>query len=374
LGFEVDATGVLASTFAGGTAGAQARVALQNAQGGVDGRKLILEVTDTQSSPVQFQTDAKLLASRGVFGIVSESALTFSGAPYLTAAGIPVTGSELDGPEWGTSANMFSYSEPLFTTYSGNSYNYNTVSKLLKQLGATKVAALGYSVPSAVTSVKQLVTADSKLGLQNCYENISVPIGGVDFTADLLQIKQAGCDAVVGTFIEASNIALAKAVKNAGVNAKVLTYTAYTPATLNDSGAVAALQGTYTQGQIAGTQTSAERAMATFESGLQKYDPSYHGGVPEAGAQFGWEAVDVMIKGLELAGPNPTRASFISKLRKVQGYTLLGAPVSFDYLTGHLPPTQCTSYVKLAGSQFVPYPADGSQICGDLLTFSGSGA
>jgi branched-chain amino acid transport system substrate-binding protein len=308
-----------------------------------------------------------------VFGIVSESALTFTGAPYLTAAGVPVTGSELDGPEWGTSANMFSYSEPLFTTYSGKSYNYNTVSKLLKQLGVTKVAALGYSVPSAVTSVNQLVAADSRLGLQNCYENTTVPIGGVDFTADLLQIKQAGCNAVVGTFIEASNVALADAVKNAGLNAKVVTYTAYTPETLTNSGAVAALQGSYTGGVIAGTQTPVERAMATFESELQKYDPSYHGGVPEAGAQFGWQAVDVMIEGLQLAGPNPTRASFISKLRTVGNYTLLGVPVSFDYLTGHLPPTQCTSYVELKGPGFVPYPADGSQICGDLLTFSGSG-
>jgi ABC-type branched-subunit amino acid transport system substrate-binding protein len=374
IGLEVDATGVLASTFAGGTAGAQARVALQNAQGGVDGRKLVLDVTDTQSSPIQFPTNAKLLVSKGVFGIVSDSALTFTGAPYLTKAGVPVTGSELDGPEWGTSANMFTYSEPLFTTYNGKSYNYNTASKLLKQLGVTKVAALGYSVPSAVTSVKQLVTADSRLGLQSCYVNTTVPIGGVDFTADLLQIKQAGCDAVVGTFIEASNVALAEAVRNAGLNAEVLTYTAYTPETLKDSGAVAALQGTYTQGTLAGTQTAAERAMAAFETELKQYDPSYSGGVPEAGAQAGWEAVDVMIKGLELAGHNPTRAAFISKLRTVQGYTLLGAPVSFEYLTGHLPSTQCTNYVQLEGSGFVPYPADGSPICGDLVMFSGSGS
>jgi ABC-type branched-subunit amino acid transport system substrate-binding protein len=372
LGLEVDATGPLASTFADATAGAQARIALQNAQGGVDGQKLVLDVTDTQSSPAQFQTGAKLLVqSKGVFGIVSASALTFIAAPYLTSAGVPVTGSELDGPEWGTSANMFSYTAPLFTTYNGKSYNYNTVSKVLKQLRATKVAALGYSVPAAVTSVKQLVAADSKLGLQNCYENTSVPLGGVDFTADLLQIKQKGCDAVVGTFIEQSNVALAEAVKNAGLNATVFTYTAYTPETLQNSGAVAALQGSYTGGVIAGNQTAAQRAMTTFESELQKYDPSYHGGPPEAGAQYGWQGVDAMIEGLKVAGPNPTRASFISKLRKVKGYTLLGVPVSFDYLTGHLPSTQCTSFVELKGSAFVPYPANGSPICGDLVTFSG---
>jgi hypothetical protein len=81
-----------------------------------------------------------------------------------------------------------------------------------------------------------------------------------------------------------------------------------------------------------------------------------------------------MIEGLKLAGPNPTRASVISKLRKVKGYTIIGVPVSFDYLTGHLPLTQCTNFVQLQGSKFVPYPADGSPICGNLLAFSQSGS
>src|ERR1700677_2873040 len=46
IGFYGDLTGVSSSTFADGPAGAMARVDLQNAQGGVDGHKLKLDVED----------------------------------------------------------------------------------------------------------------------------------------------------------------------------------------------------------------------------------------------------------------------------------------------------------------------------------------
>lgn len=149
-----DSTGAASSTFVDGVGAAQARVALQNAEGGVDGRKLDLVVGDSQSSPTEFQTAAEdLVESKGVFGIVSDSSFTFGGSSYLTKAGVPVTGEEFDGPEWGTAPNMFTYGPPGYTMYNGTSYSYDTVSKLLKSVGAKKVAVLAYGIsPSAVLS------------------------------------------------------------------------------------------------------------------------------------------------------------------------------------------------------------------------------
>ncbi len=375
IGMINDSTGAASSTFVDGVGAAQARVALQNAEGGVDGRKLDLVVGDSQSSPTEFQTAAEdLVESKGVFGIVSDSSFTFGGSSYLTKAGVPVTGEEFDGPEWGTAPNMFTYGPPGYTMYNGTSYGYDTVSKLLKSVGAKRVAVLAYGIsPSAVLSAQQLVAADTKLGLSNCYENLSVPFGAVDFTADVLQIQSAGCDAVVGTFVAASNIALSSALKNAGLNSvKQFYYTSYAQSTLDSSGAKSALDGTYSEGLIASGHTSAAAATRNFYADLKKYDSSYSGGLPDLGVTNSWDAVDTMIEGLRLAGPNPTRANFIAKLRTVENYTLGGlssTPVTFNYLTGHLPSTECANFVELKGSTFVAVPSGGAPICGSLVAY-----
>jgi branched-chain amino acid transport system substrate-binding protein len=373
IGLENDTTGVASSTFQDGVGAAQARVALQNAQGGVDGRRLVLDVADTQSSPSEAQTAAQdLVQTKGVFAIASDSALFFGAAPYLTKAGVPVTGDTFDGPEWGNSANMFSYGPPTYTVYNGTSYSYNNISKLLKSAGAKRVAVLAFSSPSADLSAKQLVKDDSQLGLANCYENLSVPFGGVDFTADVLAMKQAHCDAAVGTFTAASNVALSQDIKNQGLKMVQFYYTSYAQSTLASPQARAALNGTYSEGLVAAGHTSGANATRTFYAELKKYDKSYPGGIPDLGVSNSWDAIDVMIEGLKLAGPNPTRTRFINKLRTVTNYTLGGlsaTPVNFNYLSGHLPATACANFVRLQGSAFVPVPANGSTTCGTRVAY-----
>ncbi len=375
IGMINDTTGVAATTFTDGVAAAQARIALQNSQGGVDGRQLKLVAEDSQSSPTFAQTAAQeLVQTKGVFGVVSDSALFFGAAPYLTKAGVPVTGDEFDGPEWGSAANMFTYGPPTYTSYGGTTYNYNNLPKFLKSIGAKKVAVLAFASPSAALSAKQVAAMDTQLGLQNCYENLSVPFGGVDFTATVLQMKQAGCDTAVGTFTASSNVALASAIKNAGLNMKQFYFTSYAQSTLGSPPAEAALNGTYSEGLVAAGHTPGAEATQKFYSELKQYDPSYHGGLPDLGVTNSWDATDVMIEGLKLAGPNPTRASFISDLRKATDYTLGGlstTPVSFDYLTGNLPAEECANFVQLQGTTFVPNPSDGSPICGTRVAYKG---
>jgi branched-chain amino acid transport system substrate-binding protein len=375
IGIVNDTTGGLSSTFADGIGVAQARVALQNAQGGVNGRKIKLVVADSQSSPAFVQTAAReLVEAKGVFGVVSDSAILFGAAPYLTQAGIPVTGNQLDGPEWGSSPNMFSYSAPTYSTYDGTSYNYTGVPEFMKSIGAKKVALVAVATPSSILNAKQLAAIDTQLGLQNCYLNLSVPLGAVDFTAAILQIKQAGCDAAITAFPASSNVAFASAIKNAGLNVKQFYYTSYTQATLDNPSAAAALDGTYGQASIIAGHTTTASATQQLYNTLKQYDPSYHGGLLDNGATIAWAATDAMIEGLKLAGPNPTRAIFISKLRTVTDYTiggLSGTPIDFNYLTGNLPAQQCTNFVQLDGKAFHPVPADGSPTCGTRVAYKG---
>jgi branched-chain amino acid transport system substrate-binding protein len=375
IGLINDTTGAAASTFSDGVGAAQARVDLQNAEGGVDGRKLKLVTVDSQSSPAEFQTAAEALVSKSVFGIVSDSAFTFGGSRYLTQQNVPVTGNGLDGPEWGTAPNMFSYDPPTFTTYHGTSYGYDFASILLKSLGVKKTAVLTYgNSPSGILSAQHAVAEDSKLGIQNCYEDLSVPFGSMDFTAVALVLKQNGCDGVIGTFTASSNIALALAIRDAGLNIKQFYYTSYAQSTLSSAAAESALDNTYSEGLTVSGHTSSAAALRKFYSELKKYDPSYKGGIPDLGVTTSWDSTDMMIEGLKLAGPNPTRAAFVAKLRTVKNYTLGGlstTPIDFNYLAGHLPSTECVNLVELKGNRFVPVPSNGAATCGKLVPYRG---
>ena len=89
-------------------AGFTARIDMQNAEGGVNGHKLVPLVIDDQTSPSEIATAVQEADSKA-FGIVSQSPLFFLAAKYPQQAGVPVTGSYSDGPEWGEQpyTNMF---------------------------------------------------------------------------------------------------------------------------------------------------------------------------------------------------------------------------------------------------------------------------
>ena len=101
-------TGPGAAEDASSPAGFDARIALQNAEGGIDGHKLVPLVVDDQTSPSAIATAVQDADSKA-FAIVSQSPLFFLAAKYPQQQGIPVTGSYSDGPEWGEQpyTNMF---------------------------------------------------------------------------------------------------------------------------------------------------------------------------------------------------------------------------------------------------------------------------
>ena len=78
-------TGPGASEFSQAAAGFNARIALQNAEGGVNGHKLVGIVLDDQTSPSYVVTAAQDALSKGVIGIVSTSPLFFEAAKYPTS-------------------------------------------------------------------------------------------------------------------------------------------------------------------------------------------------------------------------------------------------------------------------------------------------
>ena len=68
-------------------AGFFARIDLQNAEGGVNGHKLVPLVIDDQTSPSEIMTGVQSALAKGAFGIVSASPLFFLAAKYPSNKG-----------------------------------------------------------------------------------------------------------------------------------------------------------------------------------------------------------------------------------------------------------------------------------------------
>jgi branched-chain amino acid transport system substrate-binding protein len=349
-----------------------ARIKEQNAAGGVDGRQLVLVSRDDQSTPAQNAIASQQLVSQNVFGVENFSSFAFGGARFLSQKRIPVAGFAVDGPEWAQqpNTNMFSYSAPTTTPFNGINYTYDYGGKFLKSVGVTKLASLSYGIsPSAITAAKGLIAAAKSAGITDCYDNFSVPFGAVDFTAAVLAVKSKGCDGTSAPFVEASDVALSGALKQGGVSGPQLFYTGYSNDVLDNPAARASLQDAYITTQINFTTPNA--AVAHMLDEFKKYVPTYKGGIPDLGLYGSYLATDLMIKGLQVAGMNPTRESFISALRNVSDYTangILPSPTSFTNFgtKAMLPTSACSYFVQLKGNQYV-VTNGGKAICGNLI-------
>jgi len=353
----------------------EARIDLQNAQGGVHGHKLVPLVIDDQTSPTAIATAVQEADSKAL-GIVSQSPVFFLAAKYPNQQGVPVTGSYDDGPEWGTQpyTNMFASDEGSVDP----KYPVNTlIGGFLKAHGGTVLGSYGYSIsPSstraAIANAQSFEHAGGKVGVLDT----TVPFGGVDFTTAALVAKQHHVNALVPSMDANSNYALAQALQQAGIKPKATLYaTGYEPDAIN-SPAWPVLQGAYFLSLFrpwslpnAGTQQ--------MQAALKQYAHFTNDQFPTFSQYEAWVGADLMIKGLEMAGNNPTQASVISRLRALKSYDANGLlPQSINYSTifGHDPARTCFWVMQANKTDFTAVsskPTCGTDIAG-TSTASGS--
>lgn len=367
IGLITSETGAASAEYLDLPKAAQARVDVANAAGGVAGRQLALQTCDDTSSPTGNLTCAQELVSKGVFAIVDESPFVFGSYTYMQKQGIPVTGGAYDGPEWGIqpNTNMFSTTGPL----DPKDPQYTQPAMLMKQMGVTSVGAFGYGVsPSSSDAAKGFAFSAKYVGLKVGYLDDSLPFGTVSVTPIALAMKSNKVDGVSMEMDENTNFAILTAAKQAGVDLKfAVSATGYGQQLLNDAGAVQAGQGTYFPPVAIPVELKTPATMA-FQAGLAKY--AKFTGVPDFDWYEGWLGVDLMIEGLTVSAPNPTRSSFISSLHGVTNYNaggLLPSPVSFSLASfGQAPQTECLYLTKLVGTAFV-VANNGKPLCGTLI-------
>jgi branched-chain amino acid transport system substrate-binding protein len=369
VGLVTSQTGPEAAQFNGAMQGATARFDVQNAQGGVNGRTLKLVTEDDESTPTSAQTAVDVLVSqKHVFGVMSVSGVTATAFKLPQQQGIPVVGAAVDGPEWGQQPNTNMFSVEGNEGPTGLAIS-TEIPNLMKLAGATNVASLGNgNEPASQLVAKAFVTGAQADGLKVGYQNYSIPIGSVDMTSAALAMKQQHIDGFYAPMIETTLFALLTDLQQENLPQKAAVLaTGYGQEIFSQPSALSAGQGALYDVLQLPFEAKTPATMAE-QAAFAKYE--HYTGLPNLNWSFGWLSADLFIRGLQAAGQNPTRKSFIDGLHGVtdwNGGNLLPTNVDLSLANfGKFPATSCGYFVKLQGKNFVLFNG-GKPVCGKTI-------
>ena len=360
VGYIYSRGGVAGSTFENAAEGFNARVKSQNAKGGVNGRKIAPEIVDDSGATNNLVASQDLAQNRKVFLVVNNSPFAFLGYRFLLDNGVPMLGGGYDGNEYGQPGNeklisILGNSAPVY----GAQYAPGFV-ELMKKKGATKVGTVSYGASASSTaSAKNLQKYAVPLaGLEAAYTNTTVEFGTTDVGPLVLGMKNAGVDATYLPLVLSSNLAIIQAAAQNNLQFKLAVLaTGYGQALLDQP--VSQTIGPEVLFAMAWAPVEAKSAATKqFQSDLTKY--SSFRGVPDFGVYTGYLAADLMIKGLQAAGKNPTRDGYITATKGLNTWDAAGLacqPVDVSAQGfGTAPKTACGYYVQIKNGKFVPYP------------------
>jgi branched-chain amino acid transport system substrate-binding protein len=355
IGFITSNSGALGAQFVGVAADFKARIAYQNAHGGVNGHKLVVYVADDGSTAQGNLAAAQnLVGSKHVLLVAEETAFTVGSARYLHAQHVPVVGGDYSGPEWGQYSNLFGD----WGREDPSAPAYTTIGLVFKKLGAKALGAVGFGpIASSHAGALNAAKAARAVGIKAVYVNTSVQPGSNDFSTQALGLKNAGADSIYAPLGIPGDIALVTAARNAGADIKYL----------DEDGGYAGIVGTsaqryfenaafstyWTPEEFNTAATRAAQAALKRYGGLAKGRTTYNFDV------VGWLSGTLAVTGLQHAGATPTAASTIAALRNLTGYDangMLPAKIGFKgFVTAtDVGANGCLFAVQLVGSKFVP--------------------
>ena len=302
------------------TDGIKAYFAYRNSQGGIYGRKLVLDTPVDDELGKGQQGALQILAKKDSLATFTYTLI----APYdeFNKANWPVYTYLTDHVAGGGHNNIFG-------TFSTSAFDVPRIDQVYvpKALGATKIATIGYGVGSSQTCVDQTVNAFkgvyAKTGIQVVYSNKTLAFGLANGVApEVTAMKKAGVQ-VVFTCTEANGLkAFATEMARQDLKAPLITYSGFEDDFIKNNASVleGSIEGIRIRPKIA-TPTKGRKA---FDDWTKKegIDVKYV-------TQHGWGAADLMFQGLQKAGAPFTQQSLMDATNSIKHWTADGffAPV-----------------------------------------------
>jgi branched-chain amino acid transport system substrate-binding protein len=324
-----------------------------NAQGGVNGRKFDIILADSACNETQGIAAAKkLIYEDKVFMIMGQpcSGVAMAIKPMLLQTGVPWMGSSAN-PHIAipTSPGIFA------VDYNGVASGHAMAAFALSKPGLTKIAlvmhsndwARGYCDPAEayIKSHGGTVVATTILDMD-----------ATDATAQVLRIKASGAQAVMGCLYQQALIVFLRGMHEYGMRIPVIgALGADFDQVVHDVGTPGAVRGVYFQPyqfQAPLGQGPLKQFHDIFVKYLTKSELPANG-VPTNFYYFGVPVAIVAVEGFRLAGPDPTRESWIAAVESLK-----------HFQTGVLADTVTFSATNHVGTETMPavgIDADGKE-------------
>ncbi|HXA33195.1 MAG TPA: ABC transporter substrate-binding protein [Acidimicrobiales bacterium] len=318
VGSISDISSPVPGLFEGSKIGTEAYFAYINSQGGVNGRKLVLDAHDSAFSSGTIANATQSIAKNDFAIVGGFSLLDNAEQPIIDANKLPII-TEVLNPSLYVDPNLYS-AAPMVT-----GGNITGPYKWLKSKNAAAVKAVGMIGDNTTASVLAVEKTDraltESLGYKWLYSR-DASYTETTFLPDIIKMKSVGVKLVflptqIGTYIAT----IAQEMKQQNLNALVLSgANAYE----SDFKPGSAGNGTLFTGTTAlyrGEDAKTVPAVALFDKWAKKVDPQTQLDVYTVDA---WMNAQLFVQALKAAGANPTRASLAAQLNKITSFNADG--------------------------------------------------
>ena len=318
VGSISDISAPIAGLFEGAKVGTQAYFAMINSEGGVNGRKLMINGMDSAFSSGTVANDAQSIAAND-FAIVGGFSLLDGGEQAaVDSSKVPMITQTLD-PKLDLDPNVYA---PIPVVNGGEA---DGPFKWLKSKYPQDVKSVGYigsnSAATAVTAEHTFHNLTNSLGYNWVYDR-DASFTETSFLPDMIKMKNAGVKLIMELSQQGAYIStMAQENKQEGLNAVFFTGASAYEAGFNPGSAGnGALLSTVTALYM-GEDAKVIPAVATFDHWAKKVDPQTQ---LDLYTLYGWISAELFVQALKGAGTDPTRASLDAQLNKITSYNAGG--------------------------------------------------
>jgi ABC-type branched-subunit amino acid transport system substrate-binding protein len=346
IGNSSDVSGPVPGLFAGAQTATQAYVAYFNATNptGICGHKLVLTKLDSRTDAGADQQAYQQLCSSVFAAVGSMSAFDSGGAATAQGCGLPdirsaaVTaarnacgscfGAQATGP------HEFSNEVPDFFVQ-----NYHAASQ--------KAAFLYLNAGASAENAKFQQSVETKRGMHFVYTS-GIDVADFNYGPYVQAMKSAGVQWVQFIGAYQQSVRLAQAMQQGGFTPQVKLFdpSIYDPAFLSTGGS--AVEGVDMFINFLPLDSN-QPELNLYRQWLQQVSP---GSQPTFFGEFAWSAAKLFVEQALALGGNLTRASLVSRVAAIHGWTGGGMHGPMDVGGKHSP--SCIRFMTVKGGRFVP--------------------
>ncbi len=318
VGSISDISAPIAGLFEGAKVGTEAYFAMINSEGGVNGRKLILNGMDSAFSSGTVTNDAQNIAANDFAFVGGFSLLDGAEQTAIDANKVPDVAQVLS-PNLYTDPNLYS-AIPLVVGGEATGPFKWLKSKYPQDIKAVGVIGSN-SAATAITAEHTFHNLTDSLGYKWVYDR-DASFTETSFLPDMIKMKNAGVKLLFEPTQQGAYIStMAQENAQEGLNALLVSGSNAYEEGFNPGSAGNGTLVTTVTAMYMGQDGKLIPAVDTFDKWAKKVDPQTQ---LDLYTLYGWISAELFVQGLKGAGANPTRASLEAQLNKVTSFNAQG--------------------------------------------------